>query len=119
MFGVLVGAKGSTKKRIQFETKTTIKIPKHGADGPVEVIGPTRQSVVSARRRMELIIMAARHKQDKTHFLCVPVTDQNIRERFVQFKVIVFGPTVTYAQKETYFHLSESNSTDSINAWNR
>lgn len=84
---MLVGAKGSTKKRIQFETKTTIKIPKQGVDGLVEIIGPIRQSVISARRRLELIIIAARHKQDKTHFLCVPVTDQSIREKFVQFKV--------------------------------
>lgn len=88
LYGVLVGAKGTTKKRIQMETKTTIKIPKQGVDGLVEIIGSTRQSIISARRRLELIIIAAREKQDKTHFLCVPVTDQNIREKFVQFKVI-------------------------------
>lgn len=82
-----MGAKGTTKKRIQFETKTTIKIPKQGVDGLVEIVGSTKQSVISARRRLELIIMAARQKQDKTHFLCVPVTDQNVREKFVQFKV--------------------------------
>lgn len=82
-----MGAKGSTKKRIQFETKTTIKIPKQGVDGLVEIVGSTRKSVISARRRLELIIMASRHKQDKTHFLCVPVSGQSIREKFVQFKV--------------------------------
>ncbi|KAJ6643917.1 Activating signal cointegrator 1 complex subunit 1 [Pseudolycoriella hygida] len=86
LYGVLVGAKGSTKKRIQFETKSTIKIPKQGVDGLVEIVGATKQSVISARRRLELIIIAARHKQDKTHFLCVPVVGQNIREKFVQFK---------------------------------
>lgn len=82
-----MGAKGSTKKRIQFETKTTIKIPKQGVDGPVEIVGSSRSSVISARRRLELIVLAARTKQEKTHFLCVPVTEQTVREKFVQFKV--------------------------------
>lgn len=99
-----MGAKGTTKKRIQFETKTTIKIPKQGVDGLVEIVGSAKQSVISARRRLELIIMAARHKQDKTHFLCVPVMGQNIREKFVQFKVNGFWILYSVWRDDT-FHL--------------
>lgn len=83
------------------ETKTTIKIPKQGVDGLVEIIGSTRQSIISARRRLELIIIAAREKQDKTHFLCVPVTDQTVREKFVQFKVIC---CILAPRHLTFFH---------------
>ncbi|XP_037050921.1 activating signal cointegrator 1 complex subunit 1 isoform X1 [Bradysia coprophila] len=112
LYGVLVGAKGSTKKRIQFETKTTIKIPKQGVDGPVEIVGSTKSSVISARRRLELIILAARTKQEKTHFLCVPVKHQTVREKFVQFKnQILLNRSITGIDESMFQNINKLHIT--------
>lgn len=78
-----------TKKRIEAETKTIIKVPKAGStEGDIEVLGPTRASVSSARRRIELIVMGSRHKQECTHFLCVPISQASIKENYTNFKVV-------------------------------
>lgn len=87
---MIIGAKGTTRKRIESETKTSIKVPSPGADGDIEVMGALRQNVASARRRIDLIVIGARAKQSPTHFICIPVVHANVRERFVKFKVSLF-----------------------------
>lgn len=77
-----------TKKRIEAETKTIIKVPKAGStEGEIVVIGPDRSSVSSARRRIELIVMGSRYKQECTHFLCIPISQASIKENYTTFKV--------------------------------
>lgn len=85
--GVIIGGKGSTRKRIESETKTTIKVPKAGENGNIEIIGATKQSVSSARRRVDMIVLATRTKQQSTHFMCVPVIQSAIKENYVKFMV--------------------------------
>lgn len=92
-YALVIGAKGTTKKRIENETKTVIKIPKPGIDGDVNIVGPTRQSVSSARRRIDLIVLGARNKQEATHFLSIPITHHPIKENYAKFKV---GPSFFY-----------------------
>lgn len=103
-FGVLIGAKGSTKKRIETETKTTLKVPPLGAaDGAVVVSGLQRDAVASARRRIELIVLGARLKQQPTHFLCVPIVQPAIKDQFVRLKAAIgSGPTV-FGLSEAHF----------------
>lgn len=77
-----------TKKRIESETKTQIKIPRQGVDGDICITGPTKESVSSARRRIEIIVLAGRNKQQFTHFLSIPVTSDGIRNEFINtFKI--------------------------------
>lgn len=39
--GSIIGKKGATKIRIERDTKTDIKIPKHGQEGDIVIFGPT------------------------------------------------------------------------------
>lgn len=75
-----------SQKRIEAETKSQIKVPKPGVQDDVIIIGPTRKSVVNARQRIEIIILAARNKQQFTHFLCIPFTSSEIKNSFECFK---------------------------------
>lgn len=89
-YGLIVGAKGTTRKRIETETKTTVKIPRSNVDGDIEISGLTRNGIAAARRRIELIVMGARHKQEITHIVCIPVFSPEIRANFERFKVSFF-----------------------------
>lgn len=86
-FSIIIGAKGATKRRIEGETRTQIKIPRPGVVGDIEITGSTRQNVSSARRRIELIVLSSRSKQQRTHFTCVPVVQSTIKENYLRFKV--------------------------------
>lgn len=86
-FALIIGSKGATKKRIEGETKTQIKIPKAGMDGDIEITGATREGVSSARRRIDLIVLSSRTKQQNTHFMCVPIRQQQIKENYKRFVV--------------------------------
>lgn len=55
--------------------------------GDIEIIGSTRDSVGTARRRIDLIVLSSRSKQQSTHFLCVPITSQTIKENYRKFMV--------------------------------
>lgn len=102
-YGLLIGAKGTTRKRIESETKTVLKVPQAGADGDVEVSGNTRGAVAAARRRIELIVIAGRAKQVPTHFLCVPITQRSIKERFRQFESAVNSGPAVFGLAESMF----------------
>lgn len=86
-YAVIIGSKGTTKKRIEGETKTQIKVPKQGEHGPIEITGSTREAVSSSRRRVDLIILSARKKFDITHFMCVPIVQRSIKDNYLKFKV--------------------------------
>lgn len=83
-----------SQKRIEAETKSVIKVPKPGILEDVTIIGPTRKSVVNARERIEIIILAGRNKQQFTHFLCIPFTSNDIIISFQKFKrnILSQGP---------------------------
>lgn len=100
---MLIGAKGTTRKRIESETGTVLRVPQPGADGDVEVSGATRAAVASARRRIELILIAARAKQTATHFVCVPIAQRAIKERFRQFEVAIKGGPAVFGLAESMF----------------
>jgi activating signal cointegrator complex subunit 1 len=51
------------------------------------ITGGTKSGVSAARRRINLIVMSARQKQQFTHFLSIPIIGDSIRKRFMEFKV--------------------------------
>lgn len=101
-----MGAKGATKKRIETETKTVVKVPRPGStDGNIEVFGSNRASVADARRRIELLVIGTRHKQKFTHFISVPAAHQStIRDRYRQFKQDILGGQSIFGLEEVMFY---------------
>lgn len=111
-YGMLIGARGATRKRLETETKTQLKVPQSGADGDVELLGATRGSVASARRRIEQIIIAARAKRSPTHMVCVPVVHASIKERFEQFKAaILAGPPIFGLEESLFMNVDKMHVT--------
>lgn len=87
--GFIIGKKGAIKSRIERDTKTDIKIPKHAQEGDIVIFGPTESSVKAARRRINIIVMSSRMKQKATHFISIPMNQPDIQKRFEEFEASV------------------------------
>lgn len=74
---------------MESETKTSIKIPRRGESGDIEVTGQSIENVSSAMRRIEGIARSSRVKQSPTHFIGIPVRSAEIKSSFESFKVSV------------------------------
>lgn len=85
-FAMIVGNKGTTRRRLEAETKTQIIVPKQGTEGDVIVKGTSAKAVTACRHRIELIVLGARNKQHFTHFLSIPLDSEEIRSNFVKFR---------------------------------
>ncbi|KAI0230626.1 Activating signal cointegrator 1 complex subunit 1 [Lamellibrachia satsuma] len=80
------GKKGETRRRIEEETGTHVRIPRQGEEGAVVVSGRDRRGVLSARTRISLLVDSARAKQPFTHFLSIPVNAPDIVDAFINFR---------------------------------
>lgn len=112
-FKHIIGRKGETKRRLEIETKTQIRIPREGVEGEIVITGPERKGVVSAKTRIDVIVDSVRRKEPFTHFLSLPVNSQPIRERFLEFQEDVLrkcdidrGIDPTIFQKPEKLHLT-------------
>lgn len=94
--GAIIGAKGAIKKRIEGETRTEIKIPKHGSTDDVVIMGTKRDSVCLARQRIDTIVLNSRRKLRPTHFNCVRIFSQTIKDNYIKLKeeILQSGPTL-------------------------
>ena len=91
-FPIIIGKKGTTKKRIETETKTRINIPKVGVENEkIQVSGPSRFSVAMACNRIDSIVSSARQRQGFTHFLSLPMNHPEIQAAFLKFKESVMS----------------------------
>ena len=52
------------------------------------ITGRTKSAVSAAGRRINLIVMSARHRQKFTHFLSIPMAGGSIKKNFMTFRVI-------------------------------
>ncbi|CAI5658682.1 unnamed protein product [Oreochromis niloticus] len=82
----IIGKKGETRKRLEFDTKTSINIPKQGVEGQIVITGSTKTAVSSAVTRVEVLVESFRRKQPFTHFLSFPLNNSKIQEGFLRFK---------------------------------
>ena len=98
----IIGKQGTTRKRLEAETKTQIKVPKQNVEGDVVVIGTSRQSVTASRQRIEMIVISARSKQPFTHFLSIPFATNEIKSNFLNFKENVLD------MRQKLYNLEES-----------
>ena len=91
-FPIIIGKKGTTKKRIETETKTRITIPKVGVENEkIQVSGPSKFSVATACNRIDSIVSSARQRQGFTHFFSIPMNHPQIQKSFLKFKESVMS----------------------------
>ncbi|OCT71869.1 activating signal cointegrator 1 complex subunit 1 [Xenopus laevis] len=86
LFKYIIGKKGETKRNLESETRTSISIPRPGAEGDIIITGQQRNGVISARTRIELLAESFRRKQPFTHFLSFALNQPQIQEKFLLFK---------------------------------
>uniref|UniRef100_A0AC34RAJ4 K Homology domain-containing protein n=1 Tax=Panagrolaimus sp. JU765 TaxID=591449 RepID=A0AC34RAJ4_9BILA len=80
LLGILIGFKGTNKKKIEDTTGAKIIIPKRDETGPVVVSSPDKEAVERCYDNIEMIIISNRKKVNFTHFVFVPVDDPKIME---------------------------------------
>lgn len=104
----VIGAKGNTRKRLETETKTQITVPKIGDKSTNVIIkGTTKKSLISAKNRLDLIMIAGRAKQQFTHFLSVSFANEEIKKNFAQFKQEVLNDSEVFGLDESLFQKPE------------
>ncbi|XP_026171800.1 activating signal cointegrator 1 complex subunit 1 [Mastacembelus armatus] len=86
LYKYIIGKKGETRRRLEFDTKTSISIPKQGVEGQIVITGSHKAAVSSAVTRVEVLVESFRKKQPFTHFLSFPLNDPKIQEGFLRFK---------------------------------
>ncbi|XP_072229374.1 activating signal cointegrator 1 complex subunit 1 [Leuresthes tenuis] len=86
LYKYIIGKKGETRRRLEFDTKTSISIPKQGVEGQIVITGSQKAAVSSAVTRLEVLVESFRRKQPFTHFLSFPLNDSKIKEGFLRFK---------------------------------
>ncbi|KAK0086430.1 hypothetical protein PV325_003207 [Microctonus aethiopoides] len=96
-YGFIIGYKGSVKKKIETETNTSITVPKINSNHEeIEIVGRSRASVISCRRRIDLLIESSRNKIRFTHFISIPLNTEIIMHNFENFK----SGILNYSQHE-------------------
>ncbi|XP_011617159.2 activating signal cointegrator 1 complex subunit 1 [Takifugu rubripes] len=86
LYKYIIGKKGETRRRLEFDTKTSINIPKQGVEGQIVITGFHKASVSSAVTRVEVLVESFRKKQPFTHFLSFPLNHPQVQEGFLKFK---------------------------------
>ncbi|KAK2820500.1 hypothetical protein Q5P01_023459 [Channa striata] len=86
LYKYIIGKKGETRRRLEYDTKTSINIPKQGVEGQIVITGSHKAAVSSAVTRIEVLVESFRRKQPFTHFLSFPLNDPKIQEGFLRFK---------------------------------
>lgn len=111
-FAQIIGAKGATRRRIESETKSQITVPKQGHEGDIKITSNSRKNVVAARRRIEIIVIGGRSNINFTHFLSIPMVNEEIKQSFTSFKELIlsdpeiFGVTESLFQNPNKLHLT-------------
>lgn len=104
----IIGTKGNTRRRLEQETGTQILVPKIGSkDTNVVVKGSTKKDVVSAKNRIDLIMIAGRAKHQFTHFLSVTFSTDEIKRNFARFKQEVLSNPEIHGLNESLFQKPE------------
>ena len=106
-FPFIIGSKNTSRKRLEAETRTVIQIPNIGHDGDVVIIGHDRKGVITARRRINLLIAASRKRLTYTHFLSIPLNEGHVIMKFNMFKndVLTNSGKTSKGVDETIFQI--------------
>ncbi|CAH8645281.1 unnamed protein product [Heterobilharzia americana] len=83
----IIGVQHSKRKLLEDEFRCNIEIPQSGSSSSkIFITGPSRFNVLSACRRMLWIVSDARSRCQPTHFICLPVTCQTVKDNFQKFR---------------------------------
>ncbi|XP_016973669.1 activating signal cointegrator 1 complex subunit 1 [Drosophila rhopaloa] len=86
-YGGLIGMKGSTKRRIEEETRTEIYVPRQNErSNDVVIKAKQRSQVCAALRQIRHLLASLRKKMKPTHFLAVALNTGEVQQRFVELK---------------------------------
>ncbi|BFG05931.1 activating signal cointegrator 1 complex subunit 1 [Drosophila madeirensis] len=86
-YGGLIGLKGSTKRRIEEETRSEIYIPRqHEESSNVTIKARDRSQVCAALRQIRCLVGSLRRKMRPTHFLAVPLNFGEVQNGFLELK---------------------------------
>lgn len=81
--------KGSTKRRIEEETRTEIFVPRpNDRSNEVTIKAKQRSQVCAALRQIHHLVASLRKKMKPTHFLAVALNSGEVKERFMELKVL-------------------------------
>uniref|UniRef100_A0A1B6LXG8 K Homology domain-containing protein n=1 Tax=Graphocephala atropunctata TaxID=36148 RepID=A0A1B6LXG8_9HEMI len=111
-YAPIIGTKGLTRRRLEDETQTIIKVPRGPPDQEIVITGTSKRAVVTARRRVEQIVLSYRRKQDPTHFISIPMFSPEVKDKFLKFKEQVLqvgqirGVDESIFQKPEKLHLT-------------
>lgn len=99
------------KKVLEKETGTKLKVPKIGSsDTCITIRGNTREDVLSAKERIEIIIKAPSNstaRQKFTHFVSIQFTAQEIKSSFIRFRDEILADSETYGLDKSLFYKPE------------
>eukprot|EP00128_Syssomonas_multiformis_P012209 Colp12_sorted_trinity150504_noHs@25809 len=87
LYRFIIGPGGKTKREIEKDTETQIKIPgKESKSKTVTVTGRDDQAVTQAKFRIDLLIESNLKKLDPNYFLSIPLLSPEIADRLAVFK---------------------------------
>ncbi|GBL96571.1 Activating signal cointegrator 1 complex subunit 1 [Araneus ventricosus] len=91
MIKFVIGKKGATKKQIEDSSSTDLNIPRSedikDDEADITITGKSISSVVKAYHRIENIVEDMRWRfAEYTHFISIPMNDENIAEKYLNFK---------------------------------
>lgn len=100
-YGTIIGAKATTKRRLETQTHTSLTIPSRSAQkaastgqdstnhdtSSIIIQGATRLGVFRAKKRIEAIVTSVRSRIRATHFFGLPMNTAEFQEKFKEFQV--------------------------------
>ncbi|XP_005176525.1 activating signal cointegrator 1 complex subunit 1 [Musca domestica] len=106
-YGGIIGFKGSTKRRIEGETQCSINIPQKTptnktSEAKIIITGRTRNSVATARHKVQLLVASLRKRMKATHFYGVTMTSDEIRENFKKLKTQILEAEIPGISEELF-----------------
>nr|XP_039265936.1 activating signal cointegrator 1 complex subunit 1-like [Styela clava] len=89
LYKYVIGSRGATKQKIEYETHSKVIIPQRGQSGDILVKAKSTKDVEAAITRIELLISEKRWKEPFAHFVTIPLNDDVLKEGLNKFKTEV------------------------------
>lgn len=94
--GNIIGFRGRMLHQLKTEFGCDVVVPKAASGNSIIMIKSTKKmNVVNTARRINNIYLDARRRSKPTHFVCIPVTQEHIRQKFEEFRDAILSLTAT------------------------
>ncbi|VDD74488.1 unnamed protein product [Mesocestoides corti] len=86
-YGFIIGAKHAKQSELQTEFSCKLKIPDlRSSSSHIQVSAKTEANIRGVFNRIKWIISKSRPQMRPTHFICLPGTNEALRDAYVSFK---------------------------------